>query len=106
MVFLQEDKARHVWKDKVIATFENGQFETEDDEVIKHLLKLGYKTENGDEIVIYDAEEIEEEKEEKEELHLEKMSIRQLREFCKKEKYEGYSNLSKVKLLEFIKERK
>ena len=104
MIFLQGNKPRNVWKNGVIATFEKGIIETESTDVINHLMKLGYETENGVEIVIHDAEFVEEVEEEvKEEIvDFESMSIRQLQEYCKKKKYRGYANLSKAKLLEYL----
>lgn len=100
-----------VWdkeKNKALCSFEKGKFETEDMRIIKILLSLGYKTENGDEIVIENAEETDitdSDAIEDDSKHFERLSIRQLKEYCKKRKYTGYANLNKLDLLKFIKAR-
>ena len=49
-----------VWnpgKDRPLCRFKNGELDTENNDIIAKLLELGYKTENGSEIVIFDAPE-------------------------------------------------
>ena len=108
MIFLSE-KTRHVWdsrKNNILCTFQDGKYETEDDYTIKRLLDLGYMTENGSEIVINDANEVViEDAPETDAIDVNNMSIRKLRDYCKKRGYKGYHNLDVESLRAFVKER-
>ena len=85
-----------VWdaeKNKPLCKFEKGELHTTDQRTKDILDKLGYESDDEDEIVIIKDESFED------------MGVRDLKAYCKEKKYPGYSNLSKEDLLTLISDK-